>query len=89
MNQCNEKPRGKCQNPLNIQDIWGRDAQFKKLTNKLAFPQVPATLIFVKENLKNDTSLCRLSVVHEKKEREYIMAFFLFSLNHHLSLKQK
>lgn len=34
------------------------------------------TLSFGKENLKNDTHLCKLSVVRKKRETEDIIAFF-------------
>lgn len=37
---------------------------------------VSVTLDFGKENLKNNTNLFKLWVVHEKKERENIIAFF-------------
>lgn len=60
----------------------------KRCPDKLGFPEeLSTTLIFGKENLKNDTRFCKLSAVCVK--REYVIAFFslLFTISYFIKAK--
>lgn len=62
----------------------------KRCSDKLGFPEeLSTTLIFGKENLKNNTHLCKLSAVCVKRERECIIVFFspLFTISSFIKAK--